>query len=161
MHPLLLLHVVVIIWSRTEILKQVTLSIGVSAFTVKMYCFLIPVNTSLIFHSFIHLDTWGGDLGLEVVPGIGPNGSPALKTVAPRGWYDRSQAQVLNTECVNEGDRIAFSAKIKSDANCLIYSWDSNQRCNNLHLYTRSESGMREYNRVGTITADTPDADGW
>ena len=106
------------------------------------------------------LDTWGGDLQIEVVPGGGPNGTNALKSLAPRGWYDRTQAQVLNIDCVNAGDRIAFSAKIKSDPNCDIYSWDVNTRCNNLHLYT-NKAGVRGYNRVGYITADTPDQDGW
>eukprot|EP00986_Skeletonema_menzelii_P003357 scaffold1026_cov141-Skeletonema_menzelii.AAC.8 len=104
-------------------------------------------------------DTWGGDVTIEVLPGAGPNGGNALKS-STRPWYDHAQAQVLNIDCVNAGDRIAFSAKIKSDANCLIYSWDSNARCNDLGFHT-NKAGVREYHRVGYITADTPDEDGW
>ena len=107
--------------------------------------------------TFIYVDTWGGDVVLDVVPG--PNGGSALKS-SSRGWYDRTQSQVLNIDCVNAGDRIAFSAKIKSDASCLIYSWDSNARCNDIILHT-NKNNVREYHRVGHITADTPDEDGW
>ena len=117
---------------------------------------LIFFSTSVLYS----LDTWGGDLQIEVVPGGGPNGTNALKSLAPRGWYDRTQAQVLNIDCVNAGDRIAFSAKIKSDPGCLIYSWDHTKRCNDLFLYTR-KPGVSQYHRVGYITADTPDEDGW
>ena len=74
--------------------------------------------------------------------------------------HDRTQAQTLNIECVNAGDRIAFSAKIKTDVSCSIYTWDANSRCNDLIFYT-NKNNVREYHRVGYITADTPDEDGW
>ena len=125
-----------------------------------LYLFDLEYNKSLhfsLFLPFICVDTWGGDVVLDVVPG--PNGGSALKS-SSRGWYDRTQSQILNVDCVNAGDRIAFSAKIKSDPSCLIYSWDYGARCNNLMLYT-DKNGLREYHRVGYITADTPDADGW
>jgi hypothetical protein len=105
-------------------------------------------------------DTWGGDLQIEVVPGGGPSGTNALKSLAPRGHSSYTQAQVLNIDCVDAGDRIAFSAKIKSDPGCSIYSWDYTTRCNDLFLYTR-KPGVSQYHRVGYITADTPDEDGW
>jgi hypothetical protein len=97
---------------------------------------------------------------IDIVPGAGPNGGNALKSSGPRPWYDQTQAQVINAECVSAGERIAVSAKIKSNANCLIYSWDVNQRCNDMFIHT-NKGGVREYHRVGTITADTPDEDGW
>jgi hypothetical protein len=99
-------------------------------------------------------------LAIELVPGAAPSGGNALKSLAPRGWYDRTQAQVLNTDCVSAGERIAFSAKIKSSTDCLIYSNDYKKRCNDIIFHT-NKGGVREYHRVASITADTPDANGW
>ncbi len=118
------------------------------------------MRANFFFVSALFLDTWGGDVIIDIVPGVGPNGGNALKSSAPRPWSDQTQAQVLNADCVSAGERIAFSAKIKSNANCLIYSWDSTKRCNDIILHT-NKGGLREYHRVATITADTPDADGW
>ena len=114
---------------------------------------------TFFFVSALHLDTYGGDLVLEVLHGAGPNGGHALKS-SSRNWYDQTQSQPLNIDCVNAGDRIAFSAKIKTSVDCLIYSWDSNQRCNDIFFHTDKDN-VREYHRVGYITADTPDEGGW
>jgi hypothetical protein len=108
----------------------------------------------------LNLDIWGGgDVVLDFLPGVGPNGGNALKS-SSRVHHSWTQSQVLNTDCVNAGDRIAFSAKIKTSVDCLIYSWDSNQRCNDIFFHTDKDN-VREYHRVGYITADTPDEGGW
>lgn len=44
-------------------------------------------------------DTWGGDVGLDIVPGFGGAGN-ALKAFQ-RPHYSHGQGQVLNMDCVN------------------------------------------------------------
>jgi uncharacterized protein (DUF1501 family)/uncharacterized protein (DUF1800 family) len=116
-------------------------------------------------------DSWGGDTRLHIVDGVG-EGS-ALKA-SQRGHYSHGQAQVINTDCVeNEGDRLAFQGRIKfltagtdTSAPCDPFSWNNDWsqglgRCSDILIYT-DKAGVREYHRVAEIvTEDEYTESGW
>ena len=110
---------------------------------------------------------------IDIVPG--PNDGYALRSSA-RTHHSNTQAQVLDFDCVDAGERIAFSAKIKVEGegmqDCDIYTWNSKggndygtseddgcTRCPDIILHT-NQAGHRKYDRVAAIIADTPD-EGW
>lgn len=66
------------------------------------------------------------------------------------------------------GDRLLFQARIKFESaadntttTCNVYTWDGSTRCSDIILYTRSDDGVRLYDRVGQIVTDDPDEYGW
>ena len=111
---------------------------------------------------------------IDIVPG--PNNGHALRSSA-RTRHSDTQAQVLDFDCVDAGERIAFSAKIKVEGegmqDCDKYTWnqwggksycasedDGCTRCPDIILHT-NQAGYRQYTRVAAIIADTPDDEGW
>jgi hypothetical protein len=142
-----------------DVLKQTTRGFGVSS-DATIVSFLVWFELTL-FSFHVPIDTWGGDVVIDVVPG--PDGlGNALKS-SGRPYTSHTQAQVLNTDCVKAGERIGFSAKIKVDGgglpDCNPYTWDGATRCPDIMLHT-NKAGLREYWRVASVTADTPE-NGW
>jgi len=65
-----------------------------------------------------------------------------------------------------EGDRLAFSAKVKyqkegKTVHCDPNTWDGATRCSDILMYTKNEAGTRQYHRVAEVSTTTPDAEGW
>jgi len=110
-------------------------------------------------------DTWGGIVALDLVAGYGGNGT-ALRA-SQRPHLSHGPAQIINTDCVNEGDRLAFSGRIKFEsggapATCNPFTWhDSKVRCSDIWMYT-NKAGVRDYKRVALIVSDESEGDdGW
>lgn len=110
-----------------------------------------------------YYDTWGGSTGLDLVtPGFGGTGQ-ALKAFQ-RQHKDYGPAQIVNTDCIAEGERLLFSARIRFELNgnpseCDPFSWSDPVRCSDIYMHT-DKAGTREYNRVGYIVTDDL-VDGW
>ena len=109
-----------------------------------------------------------------MVPGYGGTGS-ALRSYN-RGDTTHSQSQIINTDCLDVGDRLMITAKIKfEDTNgnpvqCNPFEWDYEReggRCADIVLYTNAykADGTRvyEYSRIAEISlaAEEVDDDGW